>query len=129
MLQVLQDSVNNPDVSEPFTILRYTGNFVSGGYQQAMPQSIEAYGTVGMAGNEDLEMTPEADRVHEVRVFHMTLPFYLTGETRTVPGSSTPVSGTADVIVWRNTQYRCVARRPYPQRGYYAAIAARMAGQ
>jgi hypothetical protein len=123
LINCLIDAVTNPDIAESFTILRNTGVFAAGGYQTT-PTTIQVYGTVGMAGQEDQEMIPEADRIHEALLFHSTTNMFLTGETR-----RNGTSGTADQILWRGTKFRCVARRPYPNRGYYAVIAVRMLGQ
>jgi hypothetical protein len=119
MLQALQDVVNNPDLAEPFTILRITGQQGTGGWLAGTPQSISVYGTVSIASARELEMIPEADRVHEVRVFHSSTQMYGTSENR---------SGTSDILVWRGIQYRVLKNPNYSQRGFWEAFATRMQG-
>ena|ERR1022692_3055243 len=120
MLQVLQDVVNNPDLAEMFLIVRQPGAQGPGGWQASEPQNIPTYGTVSVARQRELEMVAEADRVHEVRVFHTTTPMYTT---------SADLSITSDILVWQGIQYRILSVMIYPQRGYYGALAVRMAGQ
>jgi hypothetical protein len=42
--------------------------------------------------------------------------------------TSGDLSGTSDILVWQGIKYRVLAVRNYEQRGYWSAIAARMAG-
>jgi hypothetical protein len=119
MLQVLQDSVNNPDLAEAFTILRNPGIEGPGGWQGGPQQQIQAYGTVGLASPKSLEAIKEADRVSEMRLFHSSTEMYVTDEDKGI---------TADLLVWHGKQYRVVTVPQQPQRGYYAAIAARIQG-
>jgi hypothetical protein len=78
------------------------------------------YGVASLAGSRVLEMIPEADRVHESRIFHSTVPMFVTSED---------LSMTSDIAVWRGIRYRVLSVRDYDQRGYYSAIGVRMAGQ
>jgi|HubBroStandDraft_5_1064220.scaffolds.fasta_scaffold210164_2 hypothetical protein len=120
MLQCLQDSVNNPDLSENFTILRNPGTYGQGGWQTSPQVQIQAYGTVGRASNKQMEVIPEADRISEIRLFHSSTPMLVTSEDGVM---------TADILVWHGIQYRVLAAIPQPQRGYFAALAARMLGE
>jgi hypothetical protein len=120
MLTCLNDAVANPDLSENFTILRNPGTYGQGGWQTSPQIQIQAYGTVGRASNKQMEIIPEADRVSEIRLFHSSTPMLVTSEDKAI---------VADILVWRGIQYRVLATIPQPQRGYHAALAARMAGQ
>jgi hypothetical protein len=122
MLQALQDAVTNPDLSEAFLIIRSVGVFAVGGWQDTKTQ-IAAYGTVSVATQRELDSIPEADRVHAARVFHSTTAMYVTNASR-----ADGTRGTSDLLAWRGDQYRILAVRNYSQRGYFSAIAARMAG-
>jgi hypothetical protein len=119
MLTCLNDAISNPDLAEPFIILRNPGTYGPGGWQSGPQQQINAYGTVGRASNKQMEVIPEADRVSEIRLFHSSTQMFATSEAKSV---------TADVLVWRGIQYRVLAEIPQPQRGYFAALAARMFG-
>ncbi len=120
MLQALQDVVNNPDLGEPFLILRNPGQFGPGGWAAGKQQQIKAYGVVSQASAKELDMIPEADRVHEARSFHSSTRMYVTSEDLSI---------TSDILVWNGVKYRVAAALEYPQRGYYGAVALRMAGQ
>jgi hypothetical protein len=121
MLSNLLDVVNNPDLAENFQIQRNPGAPGAGGWQAGEPVVIQAYGVVSVAQPKQLEMIPEADRVHEMRVFHSSQPMYVTSEDYQI---------TSDVLVWNGVSYRVLSVGNYPNRGgYYEAVAARMAGQ
>ena len=75
---------------------------------------------MGRASNKQMEVIPVADRVSEIRLFHSSTPMLVTSEDKGI---------VADVLVWRNIKYRVLAEIPQPQRGYFAALAARMVGQ
>jgi hypothetical protein len=120
MITALQDAVNNPDVSEPFTIQRNPGTFAQGGWQASAPQNIKAYGTVGLVGAKYLDMVPEGDRARELRMFHSSTQMYVSSEDLGI---------TADLLIWNGVSYRVLAAVERPQRGYFAAIAARELGE
>ncbi len=119
MLSILQDAVNNPDMAESFTILRNPGQFAAGGWQVRPQQKIPVYGTVGLATNKDLEMVKEADRVHEIRMFHSSTEMRVTSAEKSL---------AADILLWRGVRYRVVVAINRGERGYYGALAARMSG-
>lgn len=119
MLQVLQDSVNNPDLAEPFTIIRNPGKNGPSGWQAGPTQEISTYGTVGLASPKQINALPEADRIGELRLFHSSTRMFATSQHAGI---------TADILVWRATKYRVIVAPDQRQRGYYAAIASRMAG-
>lgn len=120
----LQDVVNDPDLAEPFTITRSSGQFAAGGWTSAST-TIQAFGVVTVAGAKQLDMIPEADRVHGSRVFICEQPMYVTSETR-----QDGQSGTSDILVWNDVKYRVHSVGNYNNRGgFYFAVATRMAGQ
>ncbi len=115
----LQDVVNDYDLADNFTILRSEGSFVAGGWQDKKT-SIPVWGVVTVATDKQLQMIPEADRVTGARMFLCEQPLYTTSEMN---------SGTSDILVWGNQQYRVLSVGPYENRGgYYCAIASRMSG-
>jgi hypothetical protein len=116
----LQDVVNDPDLAEPFTVLRQNGSFVQGGWQVNAPQSIEMWGVVTVASNKELQMLSEADRVRGARMFFSQAPIYVTNEADGI---------TSDIIVWNGLNWRVMSVGQYQNRGgYYCAIAQRMRG-
>jgi hypothetical protein len=121
MLSNLLDVVSNPDIAECFTIQRNPGIFTQGGWQAQEPVTIQAFGVVSVASARQLEMVPEADRVHGARVFHSSTPMYVTSEDLGI---------TSDILIWNGISYRVMSVGPYQNRGgYYEAVAVRMAGQ
>jgi len=71
---------------EPFTILRSTGEFVSGGFESSTT-SIQIWGPVQQASNKEIQMLPEADRVGSIRAFWSRVPVYLTRGTAPAPAT------------------------------------------
>lgn len=126
----LQDVINDPDLGEPFTILRSTGQFGPGGWQDTR-SSIDVFGLVTQSSQKQIESIPEADRVHSMRTFITECPMYVTDETRdTNDGSGTTGSGASDILVWNGVNYRVIGVNNFSNRGgFYLAIAARMSGQ
>ncbi len=111
--------VNNPDLGSPVTILRFTGSFAAGGWQQGAPQRIPAFGVVCIADAEALAQVPEGDRVTGALQFLTGQPVYRTSADR---------GGTSDQIEWRGELYRVVSVEPWGHAGYWSAILARMEG-
>jgi hypothetical protein len=120
MLWTAADTISNPDIAEPWTIIRNPGQFAAGGWQVQQTLNISAYGTVSVASPRELEMIPEADRVHANRVFKTTQPMYVTDANQSL---------TSDVIYWKGIKYRVLRVFEYPQRGWWGAVAARMSGE
>jgi len=121
MLANLLDVVSNPDICEGFQIQRNPGVFAAGGWQAGQNVLIQAYGVVSVASARQLEMIPEADRVHGTRVFHSATPMYVTSEDKGI---------TADILIYNGVSYRVMSVGNYANRGgYYEAVAVRMAGQ
>jgi hypothetical protein len=119
----LQDVVNDPDLAEEFTIVRSTGSFASGGWQDTKTE-ISAYGIVTVADDNSLEAVPEADRIHGARIFIAECPIYVTSEDR-----RDGTTGTSDVLVWQGQKYRVQRVGNYSNRGgFYYAVATRTKG-
>lgn len=112
--------VTDPDLAQPFVVTRSTGQFVLGGWQENPPATIQMYGVVSVANEQDLEAIPEGDRVRGAMVFHAIQEIFTTHEDTS--------SGTSDIITWNNEQYRVVSIAPYKDYGYYRATAVRMKG-
>lgn len=119
----LSEVVEDPDLAEPFTIIRTSGQFGAGGWLADTPQNITAFGVVSVATPKEIADLPvEADKIKEVRAFWSTTPMFVTNAVGVAAGA------TSDVLVWQGVQYRVLALPDYSNRGYYKALAIRMAG-
>jgi hypothetical protein len=119
----LQDVVNDPDLAEPFNIIRSTGSFVAGGWQDTKTV-IPSWGVVTVATDKQIQMLPEADRVTATRMF-FTEDQIFTTELHRPDGTS----GTSDILEYGGHQYRIWSLGLYDNRGgFYAALAQRMEG-
>ena len=119
----LSDIVQDSDLAQPFVILRSSGGaFVAGGWQEGEPQSIDAYGVVTPASEQQLQQVPEGDRVTEAKSFYSVTPMYRTHEWP----SDNP--GTSDILVWHGQKYRVAAVGQWGDYGFWYAVATRMAG-
>jgi hypothetical protein len=115
----LSEVVSDPDLAESFTITRNTGAFGSGGWIPNAPTVIPAYGIVSVAKQADLDAIPEADKISEAMVFHSTQEMFITNAAG---------SATSDTLQWQGTNYRVYSVANYSNRGYWKAIATKMAG-
>jgi len=118
MIQV-DEILDDFDVCSAFTIFRKTGNFVAGGWQQATAVVIPALGAIRNANGREIEMTPEADRVHELLTFRSTTQMFVTNGAGAM---------TSDVLQYQDSNFRVLAVKNYSDQGYWWAIAARMTG-
>ena len=82
MFEVVADA--DLQAPQPFTILRSTGQFVSGGFSSAVA-SIQAYGPVQRATDKEIQMLPEADRVGAIMNFWWTKAIYVTTGKASLP--------------------------------------------
>jgi len=78
----------DPDMiaPEPFTVLRSTGQFVAGGFQSTT-SSFLLFGPVQQSTNKEIDMTPEADRVGQMRTFWSNVPIYPTRGYASTPST------------------------------------------
>jgi len=106
-----------------FVVQRSNGGFYSAGAWSDQFSSLPYYGVVSIATPEELDALPDSDHVHAAIVINCELPLYVT---RLSPMNGGPA--TSDLIVWNNENYRIIQTHNYSSRGYWWAIAARMAG-
>jgi len=114
----VQDVVNDPDLAQPFTILRSTGIWVTGVWTPTQTV-IQSYGVIAEPSVRELDMVPEGDIVKGMLVFWSSEPIYATHATEGVGGSS-------DMLIWRGNNYRVLTVRQYEDYLYYKALATRM---
>lgn len=113
------DAVNDPDLSESFLIMRSTGKFAAGGWQTTKTVQIAAYGVVDVANRKQLDQIPEGDRITQAMVFYSATEMKMASEAE---------SQLADVIIWNDEEYKVINVGDYGKRGFWSAIASRMAG-
>lgn len=115
----LSQAVTDPDMAEPFIVVRSTGAFVAGGWKANPPQNIQGYGVISIASGADLDMVPEGDRIKESIVIHTTQELLLDNE---------PAKQMCDNVIWQGTTYRVYAANNFSNRNYWKALACRKAG-
>jgi hypothetical protein len=119
----LQDVINDEDLAEEWTVLRSSGQQAAGGWQSSTT-AIPFWGVTSVDEATLIEMVPDADRVHGMRLFISECRMYVTSEQR-----EDGTSGTSDVIVWHGQKYRVRSVGDYSDRGgFWFAIADRMSG-
>jgi hypothetical protein len=131
--------VDDGVLSESYSILRQTGHFGSGGWIIDSATTLNGWGVVSVANEEDLLMIPEGDRVTGIMVFHSVNRIYETqldssfgtgGYGQGSYGGPSPASlqKFSDIMTWNYQQWRVLAVGPYPNRTFWRALAVRMAG-
>jgi hypothetical protein len=113
----ISEIVSDPDLAQPFTIKRSTGQFALGGYQTAV-QEIQAFGVIRPTNTVDLEIVPEGDRVLGMMTFWSATEMHTTS-----------TAGTSDVLSYRGDDYRVLQVMPSGDFGYWKAIGARKSGE
>ena len=119
MLDV-SDILEDPDFAQPFDVLRSSGAFVSGGWQN-LTTTVACSGVILPASDQDIALVPEGDRVTGMISVHTTRKLFQT-HTGAQPGLS-------DVIVWNGDKYRILKLFPYQDFGFTKALGARLSGQ
>jgi hypothetical protein len=107
----------NPDLCQPFTAQRSTGQFGLGGFVSSAA-AVSLYGAVQAADAKTIEQIPEGDRKTGARVFWSVSPMYETRDGETV--------GVSDILVHKGHNYRVVKVWDWSDNGYYKAYATRM---
>lgn len=105
--------INNPKVSQLFSIFRKTGDWDKGRFVQ-VENEIKMQGVISIAKPEDIEMIPESDRVGGEMIIHSTEEIFTTND-----------EGTSDELLWNGERYKVHSLGPYKDYGYYKAIAMR----
>lgn len=109
----------NPNIGQPFTIIRETGAFGRGGWQTQNTTEIAAFGVIGPPGEEELAQIPEGDRVKGVLQVLTNVPLYATQAAR---------AGISDKVRWHGDLYSVTSRLPWGDAGYWSAILLRTTG-
>jgi len=83
----VEEVINDSDMiaPEPFTIQRYTGQFVAGGFENTLVRTIQQFGPVRNATDKEVAMLPEADRVGQIRAFFATTSILTVRGSMPVP--------------------------------------------
>jgi len=123
----LSVALADPNMAEAFTIIRSSGAWGAGGWQQTGQRRITAHGVVSVASAKQMDTLSEADTIHGAIVINTRTQVFGTHIAAAGP-DDTNTPGTADIIIWRDQQYRVVTTNPYRTRGYWWVIAGRMLG-
>lgn len=115
----VSEVVNDPDMAQPFTILRSTGTAWLNGVWQSSTTEFSGYGVIADPTDREIKMIPEGDQVVGAKVFWSAQPIYATRATSGVGASS-------DILVWRGLSFRVVNVQQFQDYGFYRAIATRM---
>lgn len=116
----VSEVVSDPDLCSSFTILRTTGTFEAGGWVPNTPTVISAFGAVRNTSGKEVDMIPEADRIHESITIRTVTQIFETSED---------LSQTSDIFQWQGDKYRLMNVKNYSEQGYWFALGVRMAGQ
>jgi hypothetical protein len=117
----LEELTFDPDLAQPFDVLRSTGGFLNGTWQTRSEEMIPFYGVIAEPSVDKIEMEPQADVRHGDIVIWCHEPLYVTqGSTDSCEGSS------SDIVRWRDHEYRLLEVRLLADWGYYRAVGVRM---
>jgi hypothetical protein len=115
----MSEIVNDPDLAQPFQIIRKSGGTYTAGVWSEISTTITSSAVISVAKSTDLLQLPEADRIAGTMVFHSTQPIYETSQTR---------GATSDILIWRGDKYRVSNAFPYDDYSYVKVFAVRMQG-
>lgn len=124
MLIDVSDIVNDPMFAQTFSILRSSGTWVKGDWEN-IETAIQSYGAMQPATDRELQMLPEGDRISGALSVWSSAPLYTTGTV----GQNDPNAHISDLILWHGEKYRVLGVKPWQDDGYYRAIATRMSGE
>lgn len=121
----VSEIINDHDFSQKFTVVRTTGSFVKGLWTEETSTEIEMWGTVTNPTPNDINQTPEGDRILGAMVFHTKQPLYVT---RSGAGTRRDPTMISDKIIWRGEYYKLSGVSVYADYGYYRAVGVRIKG-
>lgn len=118
---------NDPLDGENFVVQRSQGWFSNDGWSEQYA-TLNYFGIVSIANPKTVEMLPDADRVNEVIVINCELPLYVTRLNAAEGGPA-----TSDLVMYTGAvapegTYRVIQVHNYKRRGFFWALATRMAG-
>jgi hypothetical protein len=114
----LTEVVLDPDLAEAVSILRSTGQYGPGGWQN-QTTTIPAYGVVTIAEGKTLQQVPEGDKVTGALEFNSAQRIYQTSEQG---------QKLSDILVWRGVKYKVLQVFPWADFGFWKAVMVRMPG-
>lgn len=109
--------MGDPDFTQPYTILRSTGNWLTGVWTPIIT-SVQNYGVIEVSSPKDVEMTPEGDVIRGFMVFWSPVAIYTTHEGKQ--------DGSSDILIWRSNQFRVMSVAKWVDYGYFRAVATRL---
>lgn len=131
----ISEIVNDPDFAQQFYVLRSSGVFALGGFQDTKT-TISMYGVIEIATENELQLLSEGDRVSGAISVHTSTALYLSNNVGDAFEQSYGKSGfgslnnsESDIVQWRNQQWKCVKQYKWIDFGYFKTIAVRMSGE
>lgn len=121
----VSEVVIDPDLAQPFTVTRSTGQFNTGVWK-TQQQQLKYFGVISVATDRDIAMLPEGDVITEAKVFHTDQPIFTTQEVPAAPGVATGYSSDILTVTATGEIYRVLQVKQIPQSGYWRAIAMRL---
>jgi hypothetical protein len=115
----LSEIVNDADLSEDATVIRSTGAFGLGGWNDTHV-SIAAHGIIAPADDQALSQVPEGDRVAGSLQFISAQRIY--------PTHAGQQAGISDKIQWQGEMYKVQSVAPWVENGFWSAILVRLLG-
>lgn len=112
----ISEMMYDPDFTQVFTVLRNSGSWQNGRWIEQETE-IKMQGVITVAGDMDLQMLPEADRLSGVIAVRVAPPYmlYTTQDTH-------KHKGTSDIIIWRCVKYNVTKILPEDDWGYRKAL-------
>ena len=115
-------AIKSPRLAQPFTIIRSSGAFGQGGWQEGPVTEIPTRGPVCLASGKELAQVPEGDRAKGIFVFYAPI------EIHTTHGDGGQGQGISDKIMHHGKTYKIINSKNYLDYGYCKAMGLRQEG-
>lgn len=114
----ISEMMYDPDFCQQITVKRKAGAWKEG-YWKESKETLQMTGVITTAGEQDLAMLPEADRISGAIAVRVAPPYQLYPTQQT-----SEHQGTSDVVIWRNKEYKVSAILPDDDWGFRKALCA-----
>lgn len=118
----VSDLMHDPDLAFPFIVIRTTGRWVKGRFEQGKPKRLKFYGPVQPATTKELEQLSIGDQVKGVVKFMCKSPaelYYTMEPSKATDENSGAIS---DEIEWRGRRYKIIEVMPWDHYGWCRAF-------
>ena len=106
--------MTDPLFATPYTVLRRTGEYVEGEWEESELEELQYYGPVQPATEREIEQLPEGDRQGSIMKFFCKPPnkLYISGD-----------NGLSDEIMFAGRKYKIISVKDWERYGYIRAFA------